>query len=403
MTFLLSLLGGGKLTWRFGGHFVDGYENLLKQVFKRGPASLMAKTVAKRRFFQKKFFRVKLYWKTRRFLAIMTLGYWSFLLEELFSFRSLNDSVGSNRQRKGIMLKWRLTIGLPTVLVLALLFWGDAQSPIPGLFLMPPFLVCVFFLCREFLSLLNAGGLYPRRSTVFAGTLWIMIWCWLACYKTMPHIQDEGWNVAAKACLLTLLAMAGGILIAFTGEMARFKYPGGNTINLAGAIFAIAYIGVLGCFMIMLRIAYGVGAMLSLIITTKMCDIGAYTVGHLIGKHKMAADLSPGKTVEGLIGGLVFAVFGAWISIDILLPYFKGFSAGSVVVESQWAGVVLFGLFVGLAGAVGDLAESLIKRDVRRKDSGSFVPGFGGFLDIFDSLLLAGPVAFGMWAFQLVR
>lgn len=298
------------------------------------------------------------------------------------------------------MLKWRLTIGLPTVLILAALFWCDARSPIPGLFLMPPFLVCVVFLCGEFLSLLNAGGLFPRRSTVFAGTLWIMIWCWLACYKTMPHIQAEGWDVASKACLLTLLAMAGGIMIAFTGEMARFKQPGGNTINLAGAIFAISYIGVLGCFMIMLRIAYGVGAMLSLIITTKMCDIGAYTVGRLIGRHKMAADLSPGKTIEGAIGGLIFAVIGAWMSFDLLLPYFQ--TKGDVT-GSQWAGIVLFGLFVGLAGAVGDLAESLIKRDVCRKDSGQFVPGFGGFLDIFDSLLLAAPVAFGLWAFHLVR
>lgn len=298
------------------------------------------------------------------------------------------------------MLRWRLSIGLPVVLILAVLFWLDVHSPIPGLVLMPPFLVCICFLCRECLALLNAGGLYPRRSTVFAGTLWITIWCWLACYKTMPHIQEEGWDVASKACLLTLLAMAGGIIIAFTGEMARFKHPGGNTINLAGAIFAISYIGVLGCFMIMLRIAYGVGAVLSLIITTKMCDIGAYTVGRLFGYHKMVPGLSPSKTIEGGIGGLVFAILGAWLSIDVLLPYFKD---GSVILDSQWLGAILFGLFVGLAGAVGDLAESLIKRDVRRKDSGSGVPGFGGFLDIFDSLLIAAPVAFGMWAFNLVR
>ena len=298
------------------------------------------------------------------------------------------------------MLKWRLTLGFPIVIFTALIFWLDLKSPIPGVAIMPPFLVCVWFLCREFLGLLNAGGLYPRRSTVYAGTLWIMLWCWLASYKMMPQIQNEGWDIAAKACLLTMLAMAGGIIIAFVGEMARFKHPGGNTINLAGAIFAIAYLGMLGCFIIMLRIAYGIGAVVALVITTKFCDIGAYTVGRLIGKHKMAADLSPGKTIEGGIGGLAFAVFGAWLSLEVLIPWSH---ATPLCAGEQWPGVILFGILVGFTGGLGDLAESLIKRDVRRKDSGSFVPGFGGFLDIFDSLLLAAPVAFGLWAFGFVK
>ena len=263
--------------------------------------------------------------------------------------------------------------------------------------MMPPFFVCVWFLCHEFLALLNAGGLYPRRSTVYAGTLWIMVWCWLASYKIQGAGGDD---VAAKACLLTLLAMAGGIIIAFVGEMARFKHPGGNTINLAGSIFAIGYLGMLGCFMIMLRIAYGIGAVISLVITTKFCDIGAYTVGRLIGRHKLAADLSPGKTIEGGFGGLAFAVFGAWLSIEVLIPWFNG---EEICRGGQWFGLIVFGILVGITGAIGDLAESLIKRDVRRKDSGNTVPGFGGFLDIFDSLLLAAPVAFGLWAFGIVR
>jgi phosphatidate cytidylyltransferase len=65
--------------------------------------------------------------------------------------------------------------------------------------------------------------------------------------------------------------------------------------------------------------------------------------------------------------------------------------------------MLLYGLVVGLSGMVGDLAESLLKRDAQMKDSSKWIPGFGGMLDIFDSLLLAGPVAFAWWAFDLVR
>ncbi|MDO4585725.1 MAG: phosphatidate cytidylyltransferase [Planctomycetia bacterium] len=299
------------------------------------------------------------------------------------------------------MLYWRLLIGVPIIMILVFLCFLDAQSQIPGLYLMPFFLVCVGFICKEVLELLNAGGLKPRRLTVYLGTFWSMILCWFACYHySLGNIQnlstETGWKTAALACVYTLVAMAGGVLIAFIGEMARFKSPGGNIINLAGAVFAFTYIGMLGCFMIMLRIAYGIEAILSLIIVTKFGDSGAYAVGRLLGRHKMVPGLSPGKTVEGAIGGLTFAIFGSWFSMNVFFPFCVGQEPRTL------AGVLIFGLLVGLAGVLGDLAESLIKRDVNRKDSGHFVPGFGGFLDIFDSLLMAAPVAFGLWAFHII-
>jgi phosphatidate cytidylyltransferase len=197
---------------------------------------------------------------------------------------------------------------------------------------------------------------------------------------------------------LSLLAIAAGVLIAFVGEMLRFKLPGGHLINLSGAVFAIVYVGLLGSFLVMLRIAYGVPAVVSMIVVAKLCDVGAYTVGRLIGRHKMAPSLSPGKTIEGAVGGIAFAIFGAWLSVAVLFPLATGEPS-----QTTWVGVVIYGLAVGLAGMLGDLAESLIKRDVMRKDSGTNVPGFGGFLDIYDSLLLAAPVAFGLWAFHVVQ
>ena len=169
-------------------------------------------------------------------------------------------------------------------------------------------------------------------------------------------------------------------------------------LNLTGAVFAIVYIGLLGSFMVMLRLAYGIVAVVSMIIVTKLCDIGAYTVGRLIGRHKMAPSLSPGKTIEGGCGGVAFSILGAWFSVAVLFPMATGRPS-----ETTWLGVIIYGVAVGISGAIGDLAESLIKRDVMRKDSGVNVPGFGGFLDIFDSLLVAAPVAFALWAFHVVQ
>ena len=112
----------------------------------------------------------------------------------------------------------------------------------------------------------------------------------------------------------------------------------------------------------------------------------------------MAPSLSPGKTIEGAVGGIAFAILGAWLSVAVLFPLATGSPS-----QTTWVGVVIYGLAVGLAGMLGDLAESLIKRDVMRKDSGTNVPGFGGFLDVYDSLLLAAPVAFGLWAFHVIK
>jgi phosphatidate cytidylyltransferase len=118
------------------------------------------------------------------------------------------------------------------------------------------------------------------------------------------------------------------------------------------------------------------------IFVPKCCDTGAYFTGRLFGKHPMAPVLSPKKTWEGAGGGLAAAAAAA-IGINRLGP----------VLGSVWAEVG-FGLTVGIAAMLGDLAESLIKRDCGRKDASEVVPGFGGILDVIDSILFAAPVAF---------
>ncbi|MGH7225185.1 MAG: phosphatidate cytidylyltransferase, partial [Gemmataceae bacterium] len=160
---------------------------------------------------------------------------------------------------------------------------------------------------------------------------------------------------------------------------------GGAVIRLALSVWMTAYLGLLPSFLIQLRwLDTRARAALALaIFIPKCCDIGAYFTGRLLGRHPMAPVLSPKKTWEGLIGGLLLSA-AATVAINRPLSVVRG--------GDWWAAA--FGLVVGGVGALGDLAESLIKRDCRRKDASQVVPGFGGVLDVVDSILFAAPVAY---------
>ena len=273
-----------------------------------------------------------------------------------------------------------------------------------GIILLPAYLLCLLFMTREVLRLLNAAGLRPHTPSVYLGTLFIAVSCWIANVIQQYNLEvlenttsRGGWEWSATASFTALLAVAGGVILAFAAEMRRYSHPGGVTINLAGAVFTFTYLGLLSCFMIQLHMAYGIGAILSLVIVTKMCDTGAFASGKLFGRYRITPGLSPGKTLEGAIGGLIFACAGSWFWFDVLLPYFD-----ELLKPTPFFGWAFFGLTVALAGMVGDLAGSLIKRDSRMKDSGRSVPGFGGVLDIFDSILMAAPVAYVFWVFGFV-
>jgi len=309
------------------------------------------------------------------------------------------------------MLRWRFITGLSVIAALVGVCWLDMMLSVKGIprgvILFPIFLACLYMLGNEVQGLLVAGGLYPRRIAVHSGTLLLATICWLAClwqqYKMEvleETVSKHGWQWASTASFMTLLGMAIAILLCFGFEMLRYVRPGGVTINLAGAVFAVTYIGLLGSFVIQLRMAFGIAAVLSLIVVAKMGDIGAYTVGRLFGYHKMAPGLSPGKTVEGALGGIAFACLGSLIWFELIIPWTAptNLFTGRVP-HGSLAAILLFGVFVCVSGALGDLAASLIKRDVGVKDSSKSVPGFGGFLDLFDSLLMAAPVAYACWAF----
>jgi phosphatidate cytidylyltransferase len=125
--------------------------------------------------------------------------------------------------------------------------------------------------------------------------------------------------------------------------------------------------------------------LLYFVVITKFSDTGAYLVGSLIGRHKMIPRISPGKTWEGFAGALVVSVLASFLFVYYLGDRMHGMN---------WTHAVVLGLLLGLTAVVGDLIESIFKREAGIKDSGKFFPGIGGILDLLDSLLFNAPIMY---------
>jgi phosphatidate cytidylyltransferase len=186
-----------------------------------------------------------------------------------------------------------------------------------------------------------------------------------------------------------LFAFAALVLVTFLVEMATFEGPGGVVERISLTLWVVAYLGILPSFLVNLQLGrtdgLGTVALALAIFVPKGCDIGAYFTGRLIGRHHMTPVLSPKKTWEGAVGGLLAAILVAF-ALDRFGP----------IIPWGAAGTVLFGITVGAAGMLGDLAESMVKRDCRRKDASHIVPGFGGVLDVVDAIVFAAPISY-LW------
>jgi phosphatidate cytidylyltransferase len=302
------------------------------------------------------------------------------------------------------MFHWRLLLGTLIIAALVGLCWLDHLAAVPGIWLAPVAVLITIAATGEVLELSKAGGMHPPAWAVYSGNLLLLASGWLpgVCRQLAQPAALPGRILPCKyplaGCSWPLLALVVGLVLVLVGQMRRYRGPGGATANLAAGALALVYVGVMLCFVVQLRMLWGVGGLASLLIVVKLSDTGAYAVGRLIGRHKLAPVLSPAKTVEGALGGLAFGCLGSWAMFAWLVP-----ATGPAKASGEpWWGWLLFGLLLGLAGLLGDLAESLLKRDVGRKDSSSWLPGLGGALDILDSILLAAPVAWLCWALGLV-
>jgi len=176
--------------------------------------------------------------------------------------------------------------------------------------------------------------------------------------------------------LVMALALAG----MFLQQYARFGTVGVLS-NCGASSFCLLYLGLLGAFVLGIRIDVGLWPVLMFVFTVKCSDIGAYTLGKTFGKHKLAPRVSPGKTWEGMVGAIVAA---SLVSVAFATVF---------GIMAVWAALA-FGACMAVAGQLSDLAESMLKRSAQQKDSSNHVPGFGGILDVIDSTLFAAPVAY---------
>ena len=193
------------------------------------------------------------------------------------------------------------------------------------------------------------------------------------------------------ASAFNVLQIAGVLMfVTFTGNAAKTGVALGKFRKSKGGIGLIGavYVGGLLSGLVLLRSVpkYGVWALLTVVFCVWATDTFAYFVGRAFGKRRLAPTLSPKKTVEGAIGGLVGSAI-----------------VGAVVAQSQHLSPVIgvvIGVVAGVAGPLGDLWESALKREAGIKDFGAMLPGHGGVLDRFDSLMFVAPLAYLLWAIR---
>jgi phosphatidate cytidylyltransferase len=219
----------------------------------------------------------------------------------------------------------------------------------------------------------------------------------LVCFVGVTILTLANWGVHVRAdnvaqAWFGLLAILTALHLAvFLWEMAWFVAPERSMERMALTWLVLGYLGLLPSFFAQLRWLYpagdprGTAAVALAIFVPKCCDIGAYFTGKLIGRHRMTPVLSPKKTWEGAAGGLTLAALVA-IAIDRWGP--------APVLGSCVPCEIVFGVLVGATGMLGDLAESLIKRDCQQKDASHAVPGFGGVLDVVDAVIFAAPMVY---------
>ncbi|MCY2963000.1 MAG: phosphatidate cytidylyltransferase [Planctomycetota bacterium] len=207
------------------------------------------------------------------------------------------------------------------------------------------------------------------------------------------HAPQFGWPL-----LVFSLSLVG----LFCKAMYQFETPGATIETLGAEVLGLAYVAIFTSATAQLRWVWD-GELLylplaSVVVISKCGDIAAYFTGRAIGGAKLCPRLSPGKTIAGGIGAVVGGTLGGWAWLHWGTLKLTDFQPGPL------SALMLYGVVMSLSGMAGDLAESLIKRDVSKKDAPALFPGFGGLLDVLDSVIFCGPIALLLWTLlPLVR
>lgn len=273
---------------------------------------------------------------------------------------------GETKKKKGSSLAGRL---LAAAIFLPCFFIIAHRGGIYYLILVD---MIIMFGLFEFYKMMEAKGLRPYK------------WIGILSGAALPWYLFLRQGIYANV-LLTLTFIA--VMIA---ELLR-REKGHSVYHISVTIFGVLYVAWLGSHLMLLRelpiiagIDYSFGYTFVIIVfaLTWCYDTGAYTFGRLFGRHKLFPSISPGKTVEGAIGGTFLSIVGILVVRQLMNTQLG-------IVEA-----VLMAVAASIVGQLGDLVESMIKRDAKIKDSASSIPGHGGILDRFDSLLFTAPLIY---------
>jgi len=260
---------------------------------------------------------------------------------------------------------------------------------------------------------------YARELTAVIGVpfaVWVVGWApqaafniiiaavaALALYEFLLFGKRKGYDVPVPLCVaIMLFIIAAFVLEHVSVEMGMFAallvLPAWYVFrpvsieqalpSSAVAVLATTYVGMLAGSLIRLHNDFAEGPKLVFFLTLVVWlgDTGAYYVGRRFGKRKLSPRISPKKTVEGLLGGIAASVITA---VAIHFTFFPQF---------QLVHAVVVGIVLSITGVIGDLAESMWKRSADVKDSGTLLPGHGGFFDRFDSIFFTAPILYIYWA-----
>ena len=231
---------------------------------------------------------------------------------------------------------------------------------------------------REFYMMMASKGLEPHWKSGFLAALLFPI----GIYVRLRTHRTEEWHLAG---LLTVLLVA--MLLAELRRGASKQ----TLVNASSTLLGVLYIGWLGSHVAALRelpaslhVKYAQGMSFALLpfFLAWTCDTAAYLVGRAWGRHRLAPSVSPQKSVEGAVGGLLASIAAGAVARLSFAPYLS------------WGAALALGALVGVFAQLGDLVESLLKRDAETKESSSLIPGHGGVLDRFDSILFAAPLVY---------
>jgi phosphatidate cytidylyltransferase len=237
------------------------------------------------------------------------------------------------------------------------------------------FAISIDWLCGLFVTILIIGGLYEFFTMLAKREINIYKYFGIGMGAIIPLSLVSRFELTRNwEFLFIVLTLLFLILMQF-----RHRENSGVIVGISTTIFGILYVSWFLSFLIRIRyLTDGFGLIITILLITKLGDIGAYLIGTRFGKTPLMPRISPKKSIEGAVGGLIFSILGALASKAFL--------------DFSYLHLAFIGIFLGVLGQLGDLSESLMKRDCQVKDSGVIFPGMGGVLDLMDSFIFTAPV-----------